>query len=163
MALKDLTSLVKESLVQKEVEEQVEVENDIINEDVESVDLGALVDEFFAEKSIIDAHKKRVDALNARIKEVMTYRKLDSFETADNIATKTITEKSSLDEELMLVKLKSMNAEDLIATKEVPDIDLIEDRIYHNEFDAKNLADCMKTSEIIKLTVKAKKKKGGKK
>lgn len=164
MALKELTKMVQDSIKPKEEVVEEEVKDDIVNEDINTVNLGALVDEFFIEKSISEEHQKRAKILNARIKEVMKARGLEEFDTDENTATYSVSEQSSLVEELLLTKLKEIGAEDLITTKEVPDVELIEDRIYHNEFNPTVLVDCMETKEVVTLRVKAKKKKkGGKK
>lgn len=161
MGLKDLTKIVEESVNVKAVKEEVvEVTKDILHENSETVDLGALIAEFYEEKDIVDAHKKRVDKLNAKIKEVMIFRKLGDYSEGGYEAVLSTQNRASLNEDKLLETLKDIGEEDLIVQKEVPNVELIEDRIYNNEFNAAILAGCMEYKEVHNLKVKKSKKVG---
>lgn len=160
MALKDLTKLVEDSMVVKTEGAELVLDYDIIHEDVETVNLDQLLEEFYSEKEIVDSHKKRVDQLNNKIKDVMNARKLDDYSAGSFSAILSTQNRASLNEDSLLLKLQELGSADLIIQKDVPNVELIEEKIYNNEFNPADLSACMeyKTVQVLKVK-KAKDKK----
>jgi hypothetical protein len=117
--------------------------------------LTAVVPRYGSNKVELDSYKKLCDADNALIKELMGQASLPEFTAGGYKATRSVTEKESFDEVLLLAKLKKLKVKGVVKKKEYVDMDALENAIYHGQVDAATLADCQVKNEVVTLRIKA--------
>lgn len=125
------------------------------------VRLGELVPRYARNKAIADDYKKKNDADNAEIKEIMLTGGIPSFEAEGYVAKVSTSTRESFDEEALLGKLQSMKElpEGVIKTKEYVDMDALESAIYNGKINAAELASARVVKEVTTLRVSRKKEK----
>lgn len=94
-----------------------------------------LVYEYGVHKTKADSLKKKCDAENSEIKEIMGEYNLSEIESGDYTAKLSISERETVDEDVLLeVAKKHQNIfNDIIKTKEYVDSDALEKAIYNNQ------------------------------
>ena len=123
---------------------------------VEAPNLETLIPQYAEHKSDLDALDKVCKAENAEIKKIIGE---GTKEVAGYKATVSISQRESVDEELMLAKLAQYDiAYDLhiIKTKEYIDTDALEKAIYQKQLTQEILSDidsCRKSTTVTTLRV----------
>ena len=95
--------------------------------------LDELVPRYGDEKASMDKYKKLCDADNLAIKEIMTDLALQHYTAGNYKVTRSVQERESMDEELLLTLLKEfpeIKVHNIIKTKEYVDFDALEAAIY---------------------------------
>lgn len=127
-------------------------------------ELKELAQVYVYHKAELDLLKKKVDKINADIKEAMEKAKISEIETESGAVVKYgITRKESMDEDMLLIKLKQFVPDTpCIKTKEYVDMDTLESEIYHGSFseDALNAMDKCKSVKLTPTLTISKAKKG---
>jgi len=127
-------------------------------------ELKELAQVYVYHKAELDLLKKKVDKINADIKEAMEKAKLNEVETESGAIVKYgITRKESMDEDMLLIKLKQFVPDTpCIKTKEYVDMDTLESEIYHGSFseDALKAMDKCKSVKLTPTLTISKAKKG---
>lgn len=133
---------------------------------MEKSELCALIDQYFVDKADADEKKKLVEQENKQIKEGMVELESDVVETEKYKATRSVSVRSSIDEEAWLSILKTQTdlPEGIIKTKEFVDMDALEDAIYNGAIPKDvliRLNEHKKETEVVTLKVTKLKKKEG--
>ena len=133
---------------------------------MEKNELCNLIDKYFVDKADADEKKKLVEQENKQIKEGMVELKSDVVETDTYKATRSVSIRSSIDEEAWLSILKAQTnlPDGIIKTKEFVDMDALEDAIYNGEIPKDvlvRLNEHKKDTEVVTLKVTKLKKKEG--
>lgn len=95
--------------------------------------LDVLVPKYGEEKSVMDRYKKLCDMDNKLIKELMEDLALQHYTSDGYKVTRSVQERESMDEELLLTLLKEFpetKVHSIIKTKEYVDFDALEAAIY---------------------------------
>lgn len=133
---------------------------------MEKSELCTLIDQYFVDKADADEKKKLVEQENKQIKEGMVELESDVVETEKYKATRSVSVRSSIDEEAWLSILKTQTdlPEGIIKTKEFVDMDALEDAIYNGVIPKDvliRLNEHKKETEVVTLKVTKLKKKEG--
>ena len=133
---------------------------------MEKSELCDLIDQYFVDKADADEKKKLVEQENKQIKEGMVELESDVVETEKYKATRSVSVRSSIDEEAWLSILKTQTdlPEGIIKTKEFVDMDALEDAIYNGAIPKDvliRLNEHKKETEVVTLKVTKLKKKEG--
>lgn len=123
-----------------------------------SDNLDELIPNYAVNKAELDSYKKLCDADNAKIKDLMKLAGEDEHVAGEFVAKRTIVEKESIDESMLLLVLKKHHIEGVIKTKEYVDMDALESYLYNHETDnafAADLAGCKEVKQEVRLTVKS--------
>ena len=132
--------------------------------------LDKLIPQYAMNKSEMDSYKKICDKENAEIKKLMTDLVLPFYEAGEYKATCTISERESMNEEILLSLFSSVPGfsrinydYDIIKSKPYIDFDALEKAIYDGELSQDQLLELDKAKEVKKVTTlrvsKIKKKK----
>lgn len=112
-------------------------------------DLDTLIPQYAANKSELDSYKKICDNENAQIKAIMKDFVVPSYEAGGYKATYTISERESLNEEMLLEILGGdARAIGIIKTKEYVDFDALEKAIYNGLLPGETLLEMDKAREV---------------
>ena len=128
-------------------------------------ELDELINAYRITKSDADSLKKVAYKQNSQIKEMMLDNELSEFKTENGYVAKcTVTERDTVDEDLLVLKLQSVKDKypGLIKKKDYVDMDELENLIYQNSLDdetMKLVEDCITTKEVVQLRI-SKAKKG---
>lgn len=126
------------------------------------IDLSTLIDTYKASKDNENEYKKLSKDLGAQIKNEFSSRKIDKFASDKYIATVSITQKESINQDRAIIILKDNLSDDqldqVIKTKEYIDEDALEKLIYNGEVQADLLAGAIeKGKPTTTLRIKDKK------
>lgn len=102
------------------------------------------------------AIKKQKDPLNKSIKEEMKSKGLSKFEHENIVVDYSVQERTSMNEDRLVMKLKSLGFDEAIKTVEVPDQAVIESLIYEGKLSPIELDDCIEKKRVEVLKVKVK-------
>lgn len=122
-----------------------------------------LITDYIANKSVADNYKKLSDNQNKQIKNIMLDEDKNIVETDVWKAICTISERESMNEELLLDIIKEAGycVDTIIKTKEYVDFDALEHAIYNNQIPQETLLEIDKAREIKRVvTLRVTKKKG---
>lgn len=130
---------------------------------MERSELWELIDQYYDDKKKSDDLKKQVEELNKTIKAEMLDAGEDVVETDNYKATRSVSVRSSIDEEawLRILKEQASLPEGIIKTKEYVDMDALEDAIYNGHISKDTLLrlnEYKKDSEVVTLKVTKRKK-----
>lgn len=123
-------------------------------------DLNKLVNSFYDLKSTADSYKKQANNLNKDIKNEMKAGGLKNIDTGRVVATFSVQERTSMNQDKLLKRLKDLGLHQAIKTVEVPNETAVEDLIYKGHLDASKIQDCIEVKEVEVLRIK--KAKGAK-
>ena len=134
-------------------------------------ELDNLIPSYFLNKQELNNYDKICKAENTKIKQIMEKLTLQHYETDQYKATRTVSERTNMDEDILLSilaesddLLKIATTAGIIKTKEYVDFDALENAIYKEMFNADQMLELNKavtTKEVVTLKVsKIKKKKG---
>ena len=123
-----------------------------------------LIDSFGPSNDNLKELKKKCDAENKEIKEIMAEEKLDHFSTGDYSASYTIKRTTKVNEDKLLYLLQTVDGDNfrklgIIQTKEYIDSDALETAVFNGLFDAdmlRKIQECSAVVETPTLTVKRK-------
>ena len=125
--------------------------------------LDELIPQYAMNKSEMDSYKKICDKENAEIKKLMTDLVLPFYEAGEYKATCTISERESMNEEMLLEIAHHHGISEIVKTKEYIDFDALEKAIYDGKISQEILLEFDKAKEVKKVTTlrvsKIKKKK----
>lgn len=126
------------------------------------VDLSTLIDSYKNSKDNENNFKKLSKDLGAQIKSEFKSRKIDKFASEKYVATVSITQKESINQDRAIIILKDNLSDDqldqVIKTKEYIDEDALEKLIYNGEVQADLLANAIeKGKPTTTLRIKDKK------
>ena len=125
--------------------------------------LDELIPQYAMNKSEMDSYKKICDKENAEIKKLMTDLVLPFYEAGEYKATCTISERESMNEEMLLEIAHNHGISEIVKTKEYIDFDALEKAIYDGKISQEILLELDKAKEVKKVTTlrvsKIKKKK----
>lgn len=125
--------------------------------------LDELIPQYAMNKSEMDSYKKICDKENAEIKKLMTDLVLPFYEAGEYKATCTISERESMNEEMLLEIAHYHGISEIVKTKEYIDFDALEKAIYDGKISQEILLELDKAKEVKKVTTlrvsKIKKKK----
>ena len=126
------------------------------------VDLSTLIDSYKNSKDNENEYKKLSKDLGDQIKSEFESRKIDKFASDKYVATVSITQKESINQDRAIIILKDNLSDDqldqVIKTKEYIDEDALEKLIYNGEVQADLLASAIeKGKPTATLRIKDKK------
>lgn len=126
------------------------------------VDLSTLIDSYKNSKDNENEYKKLSKDLGDQIKSEFVSRKIDKFASDKYVATVSITQKESINQDRAIIILKDNLSNDqldqVIKTKEYIDEDALEKLIYNGEVQADLLANAIeKGKPTTTLRIKDKK------
>ena len=126
------------------------------------VDLSTLIDSYKNSKDSENEYKKLSKDLGDQIKSEFESRKIDKFASEKYVATVSITQKESINQDRAIIILKDNLSDDqldqVIKTKEYIDEDALEKLIYNGEVKADLLASAIeKGKPTATLRIKDKK------
>lgn len=126
--------------------------------------LDELIPQYASNKSEMESYKKICDRENAQIKSIMRDMDLSSYEAGGYKATYTVSERESMNEEMLLEIAHKYGIPEIVKTKEYIDYDALENAIYNEQISQDVLLEMNKakeSKEVVTLRVsKIKKKKG---
>ena len=129
--------------------------------------LDELIPQYALNKSEADAYKKLCDRDNAKIKDIMLKADEKKHEAGDYVATVTVSERATMNEEMLLSLFTSVPSfvsacakYNIVKTKEYIDFDALENAIYNDGLSDEQLAEIAKAKEVKEVvTLKVSKKK----
>ena len=131
--------------------------------------LDELISSYAGNKAELDFYKKVTDKENAQIKSIMIDGKVDSREVGDYKATCSVSQRESMNEEILISLFTSVPGfvritEEYEIVKQRPyiDFDSLEKAIYDDRLDKEQLLELNKakeTKEVVTLRVTKVKKK----
>ena len=124
--------------------------------------LDELIPNYAENKRELDSYKKICDAANTQIKNLMLEAGEDTHEAGGYVAKRTVIEKETIDETILLSVLKKHGITHVIKTKEYVDMDELEAYLYNNMPStdlATDLSKCKSTKEEVRLTIRKAKNK----
>jgi hypothetical protein len=126
------------------------------------VDLSTLIDSYKNSKDSENEYKKLSKDLGDQIKNEFASRKIDKFASDKYVATVSITQKESINQDRAIIILKDNLSDDqldqVVKTKEYIDEDALEKLIYNGEVQADLLASAIeKGKPTSTLRIKDKK------
>lgn len=124
----------------------------------EKMKLSELIQKYAVEKNQLDMCKNICDKLNTDIKRIMQDEQLDEYTAGNYTAKITVSQRTAINEDKILLRVKELDRFDLIKTKEYVDTDLLEKALYQQEIAPDDISDCFNTKDIT--TLKIKKAKG---
>lgn len=126
--------------------------------------LDELIPQYASNKSEMESYKKICDRENAQIKSIMRDMDLSSYEAGGYKATYSVSERESMNEEMLLEIAHRYGIPDIVKTKEYIDYDALENAIYNEQISQDVLLEMNKakeSKEVVTLRVsKIKNKKG---
>ena len=126
--------------------------------------LDELIPQYASNKFEMESYKKICDRENAQIKSIMRDMDLSSYEAGGYKATYTISERESMNEEMLLEIAHKYDIPEIVKTKEYIDYDALENAIYNEQISQDVLLEMNKakeSKEVVTLRVsKIKNKKG---
>lgn len=126
--------------------------------------LDELIPQYASNKSEMESYKKICDRENAQIKSIMRDMDLSSYEAGGYKATYTVSERESMNEEMLLEIAHRYGIPEIVKTKEYIDYDALENAIYNEQISQDVLLEMNKakeSKEVVTLRVsKIKNKKG---
>lgn len=134
-------------------------------------DLETLIPQYAENKIILDDYKKLCEKENAKIKEVMKSFTLDHFESGEYKATYSVSQRESIDEEILISLFQTVpafteiaNKYEIIKSKPYIDFDALEKALYEGALSNEQIADLDKAKEtktVETLRISKIKVKGG--
>lgn len=126
--------------------------------------LDELIPQYAENKEIADRYKKLCDADNSEIKAVMADYALPNYQVGDYTAVRSVSERESFNEELLLEIVRAFDTPGLgiIKTKEYIDYDALEAAIYNDRLSKDALLSIQRAKEtkfVTTLRVSKKRKK----
>lgn len=129
-------------------------------------DLDTLIPQYAANKAEMDDYKKICDRENAEIKSIMRDFVVSSYEASGYKATYSVSERTSMNEEMLLDIAHYHGIPEIVKTKEYIDYDALEKAIYDGNISEKILLEMDKAKtvkEVVTLRVSKVKQKKEKK
>lgn len=130
--------------------------------------LDELIPQYAVNKSELDSYKKICDKENAEIKSIMTDLVLPSYDAGDYVATCSVSERESFNEEILISLFDSVpgfvkvcEQFEIIKSRPYIDFDALEKAIYDEALSKDQLLELEKAKEVKTVTtlrVKRKKK-----
>ena len=128
--------------------------------------LEKLIPQYAKDKLLLDTYKKACDAENAEIKQLMLEENKTMFESDRYIATRIVSTRETMNEEVLLEIAHHYGIPEIVKTKEYIDFEALEDAIYNGKISKDILIEIGKareSKEIVTLRIaKVKAKKGEK-
>ena len=124
-------------------------------------DLERMVSNYYMNKQDLDSYKELCDKENKEIKKVMEELELDIHEFGDYKVTRTVSNRETINEDVLLDIVRSHNIP-VIKTKEYVDMDALESLIYNNQIPKDILLQMDKArncNEVVTLRVTKKNKR----
>lgn len=125
--------------------------------------LDELIPQYAQNKSELDDYKKICDKENAQIKAIMSTLKDKTYTTGEYKATYSVSQKETMNEEMLLQIAHQHGISEIVKTKEYIDFDALENAIYNNRISKDILLEMDKAREskqVITLRVTKIKNKG---
>lgn len=119
-------------------------------------DLKVLVPQYASNKAELDSYKKICDKENAQIKAIMKDFALQHYETDEYKAVYSVSQRESMNEEMLLEIAHIHGIPEIVKTKEYIDYDALEKLIYDNKVSSEVLREMDKareTKEVVSLRV----------
>lgn len=139
-------------------------------EETRDLTLDELIPQYALNKAEADAYKKLCDRDNAKIKDIMLSAKEKKHEAGDYVATVTVSERESMNEEMLLSLFTSVpsfaainSMYGIVKTKEYIDFEALENALYKDALSDDMLEDIGRAKEVKEVvTLKVTKRKGKK-
>ncbi len=111
-------------------------------------DLDTLIPQYAQNKADMDSYKKICDRENAQIKAIMKDFAIQNYEAENYKATYTISERESMNEEILLGIAHHYGISEIVKTKEYIDFDALENAIYNGKISSEILQEMDKAKEV---------------
>ena len=126
------------------------------------IQLNELIEQYATNKSELETIKKVVDKQNLLIKDIMLKQKLDTHIAGQYRATVSVSNRVSMNEEMLLQIAHHFGIPEIVKTKEYIDYDVLEKAIYEGKISEDVLLEMDKakeSKEVVTLKVTKIKKK----
>ena len=134
-----------------------QIENENIKRELT---LDELIPQYALNKTELDSYKKLCDRDNAKIKSIMLEADEKEHTAGDYVAKVTVSERESMNEEMLLEIAHTSGIPEIVKTKEYIDFDALEDAIYNGRIPQEVLLEMNKAREVKEVvTLKVSKKK----
>lgn len=110
--------------------------------------LNKLVPQYAQTKQQADEYKKRSDKENAEIKSIMTSLALQHYEAGGYKVVRSVQERESINEEMLLEIAHIHGIPEIVKTKEYIDYDALEKAIYDGKISQDILLEMDKAKEV---------------
>lgn len=111
-------------------------------------ELDTLIPQYANNKSELDGYKKICDRENAQIKAIMKDFVITNYEAGGYKASYTVSERESMNEEMLLEIAHIHGIPEIVKTKEYIDYDALENAIYNGRISQDVLLEMNKAKEI---------------
>ena len=111
-------------------------------------ELDTLIPQYANNKSELDGYKKICDRENAQIKAIMKDFVITNYEAGGYKASYVISERESMNEEMLLEIAHNHGISEIVKTKEYIDYDALENAIYNGRISQDILLEMNKAKEI---------------
>lgn len=111
-------------------------------------ELDTLIPQYATNKSELDGYKKICEKENVKIKELMKDLGLTNYETGKYRALYSVSERESMNEEMLLDIAHRLGISEIVKTKEYIDFDALENAIYNNRISQEALLEMDKAKEV---------------
>lgn len=111
-------------------------------------ELDTLIPQYANNKSELDGYKKICDRENAQIKAIMKDFVITNYEAGGYKASYVISERESMNEEMLLEIAHNHGIPEIVKTKEYIDYDALENAIYNGRISQDILLEMNKAKEI---------------
>lgn len=124
---------------------------------IDNENIGSSLKEYVELKAVEKRTKDNLSIINSGIKDFFRQEDILEIDKDGVIASLSITETETFNNEKLLAKVKEIGADYLIKTVEVVDMEMFESSLRHNEIEPTLFKDCVEVSVIERLNVKVKK------
>lgn len=111
-------------------------------------ELDTLIPQYANNKSELDGYKKICDRENAQIKAIMKDFVITNYEAGGYKASYSVSERESMNEEMLLEIAHNYGISEIVKTKEYIDYDALENAIYNGRISQDILLEMNKAKEI---------------
>jgi len=111
-------------------------------------ELDTLIPQYANNKSELDGYKKICDRENAQIKAIMKDFVITNYEAGGYKASYSVSERESMNEEMLLEIAHNHGISEIVKTKEYIDYDALENAIYNGHISQDILLEMNKAKEI---------------
>lgn len=125
--------------------------------------LDELIPKYASNKAELDAYKKLCDKENTEIKAIMKDFAIQKYEAGQYKATYTVSQRETMDEEILLEIAHQFGIPEIVKTKEYIDFDALENAIYNGKISPEILSEMDRARSVKEVvTLRISKKKGDK-
>lgn len=112
------------------------------------------IDQAFQLDQQIKSLTKDLDPVKKDIKNEMKESGLTKVESANAVASLSTQERTSMNEDKLVLKLQALGLDEALTTKIIPNNEVIEQLIFEGKLDAAELQSCVEVKYVDVLTLK---------